>query len=164
MDCRRKLWTNIMDDLGPPEGCIVPRWLLFVYTLLFPLHGLKSLLCHATGFDHLRLTWKIHGIEFSDRFFTRLAAANGELYRFTTVNGIVTIERASTAATEPKPASESFEFSVFDSEHEEQAGGTAPTYSQALSEGQHYLAMYSQDGRHYLELRRVETLSCHAAP
>jgi len=67
-------------------------------------------------------------------------------------------------AIEPVPVSERFEFSVFDSEYIEQAGGTAPTYSQALSEGQHYLAMYSQDGSHSLELRRVEVLPHHALP
>lgn len=75
------------------------------------------------------------------------------------------IDNYKGKSTQPKETVDQwFEFSVFDSEYVEQAGGTAPTYSQALSEGQHYLAMYSQDGRHYLELRRVETLSCHAAP
>jgi len=64
----------------------------------------------------------------------------------------------------PVPVAERFEFSVFDSEYEEQAAGTAPTYSQALSEGQHYLAMYSQDGPHSLELRRIEILPCDALP
>jgi hypothetical protein len=67
-------------------------------------------------------------------------------------------------AIEPVPVSERFEFSVLDGEYEEQAGGTATTYSQALSEGQHYLAMYSQDGPHSLELRRVEVLPHWALP
>ena len=64
----------------------------------------------------------------------------------------------------PVPVSERFEFSVFNSEYEEQAGGTVPTYAEALSYGQHYLAMYSQDGLHSLELRRVEVLPHHALP
>ena len=54
--------------------------------------------------------------------------------------------------------SERFEFSVFDSGHVEQAGGAAPSFIQALREGLHYLAMYSQDGQHCLELRRVQIL------
>ena len=62
------------------------------------------------------------------------------------------------------PVSERFEFSVFNSEYEEQAGGTAPTYAEALSYGQHYLSQYSQDGPHSLEIRRVEVLSHHALP
>ena len=95
MDYRRKLWNNIMEDLGPPEGCIVPWWLLLIYTLFFPLHGLRCLLDCASGFDYFRLVWEIHGVKFSDRLFSQVAAANGELYRFTTVHGIVTIERVS---------------------------------------------------------------------
>jgi hypothetical protein len=74
------------------------------------------------------------------------------------------LTRWGRPAIEPVAVSERFEFSVFDSEYEEQAGGTAPTYSQALSEGQHCLAMYSQDGPHSLEIRRVEVLSHHALP
>lgn len=90
---RRKLWLNIMEDMGPPEGCIVPVWLRLVYTLLFPLHGLKCFLDDALGFDYLRMVWRIHGVDYSDRLFARLAVSNGELYRFTNVNGVVTIER-----------------------------------------------------------------------
>jgi hypothetical protein len=93
MDHRRKLWNNIREDLGPPEGCFLPWWMLLVYTLLFPLSALKWFLFRPSGFDYLHLTWKIHGIEVSDSFFSSLAVADGELYRFTTVNGVVTIER-----------------------------------------------------------------------
>ena len=78
--------------------------------------------------------------------------------------GRSTIKPMPVAERLPGSASERFEFSVFDSEYEEQAGGTAPTYSQALSEGLHYLAVYAQDGPHSLELRRVEVLPHHALP
>jgi hypothetical protein len=71
---------------------------------------------------------------------------------------------AINARPAPVPVAERFEFSVFNSEYEEQAGGTAPTYAQALSEGQHYLSQYSQDGPHSLEIRRVEVLPHHALP
>jgi hypothetical protein len=103
MDHRRKLWNNIMEDLGPPEGCVVPWWLLLIYTLFFPLSALKLFLDRSRGFDHQRLVWKIHGIEFSDQFFSRFAAANGELYRFRTVNGVVTIEQMPPATTTETP-------------------------------------------------------------
>lgn len=95
-DYRRKLWLNIMEDLGPPEGCVVPTWLICIYTALFPLQGLKVLIDHAVGYDPLRMTWKIHGISFSDRLFCRMVLAKGELYRFTTVNGVVTVEQVPT--------------------------------------------------------------------
>ena len=51
-----------------------------------------------------------------------------------------------------------YEFSVFNSEHEWQAGGDAQMLEDAQREGAHYLAQYLQDGEHYLELRRVEIL------
>jgi hypothetical protein len=64
----------------------------------------------------------------------------------------------------PVPVSVRFEFSVVDECSMEVAGGDAPTYAEALSEGQHYLVMYRQDGPHTLELRRVEVLPAHALP
>lgn len=51
-----------------------------------------------------------------------------------------------------------YQFSVFDDEDEEQAGGEALTLDDAAREGSHYLAIYSQDGPHYLALRRVEVI------
>ena len=61
----------------------------------------------------------------------------------------------------PVPVAEDtyFEFVVSDADYCPQARGTAPTYAQAFSEGQHYLAQYQQDGPHTLELRRVEVLN-----
>jgi len=57
-----------------------------------------------------------------------------------------------------------FEFVISDADDCTQTGGIAPTYAQALSEGQHYLAQYQQDGPHTLELRRVEVLPPGALP
>jgi hypothetical protein len=74
------------------------------------------------------------------------------------------LARWAAPAIEPAPVAERFEFSVFNSEYEEQAGGAAPTYAEALSYGQHYLSQYSQDGPHSLEIRRVEVLPHHALP
>jgi hypothetical protein len=71
------------------------------------------------------------------------------------------LARFGRPAIKPVPVeawAERFEFSVFNSEYEEQAGGAAPTYAQALSEGQHYLSEYSQDGPHSLEIRCVKVL------
>lgn len=98
-DYRRKLWLNIMEDLGPPEGCIVPLWLRCAYTAIFPIHGLRCLLDSACGFDYLRLVWKIHGVEFGDLSFAKLALARGELYQFNVINGVVVAERIEL----PKP-------------------------------------------------------------
>lgn len=61
----------------------------------------------------------------------------------------------------PVPVAESvhYDFAVYDAlKDEPQAGGEAPTLEEAQREGQHYFAMYSEDGPMRLELRRVEVL------
>ena len=68
------------------------------------------------------------------------------------------------AAPVPGASNTYFEFVIFDADDCTQAEGIAPTYAQALSEGQHYLAQYQQDGPHTLELRRVEVLNPDALP
>lgn len=64
----------------------------------------------------------------------------------------------------PEASGVYYEFVISDADDCTQAGGIAPTYAQALSEGQHYLAQYQQDGPHTLELRRVEVLPPGALP
>ena len=66
-------------------------------------------------------------------------------------------DQARAALAEPTPEIY-YEFSVLNDEYCTEAGGTAPTLAQAISEGQHYLAEYSQDGKYTLEVRRVETI------
>lgn len=68
------------------------------------------------------------------------------------------LQQLGQPAPVPAPAEISYQFSVFDSDLLEQAGGAAPTYLQAVDEGLRYLAQYQQDGPHSLELRRVEIL------
>jgi len=98
-DYRRKLWLNIMEDHGPPEGCIVPLWLRLVYTVLFPLSGLRWLLDNALGLDITRMVWRIHGVDYSDRMFARLAAeSNSSLCCRTNVNGVIIVEPVSINA------------------------------------------------------------------
>lgn len=89
---RNTLWLHILEDLGPPEGYILPMWLRIVYILIFPLQGLRFLLGNATGFDFTRMTYEIHGVQYSSMFFLRFKSAGGELYRLTNVNGVVTIQ------------------------------------------------------------------------
>ena len=72
------------------------------------------------------------------------------------------LERQATPV--PVASDTRYEFSVYDEDYTEQVGGSAPTYAQALSEGQHYLAQYQQDGPHTLEVRRVEVLPPGAFP
>jgi hypothetical protein len=52
-----------------------------------------------------------------------------------------------------------YEFSVFDSDDQEMAGGDAATLSEVVAEGRHYLRQCNKDGPHKLELRRVLVLN-----
>ena len=49
---RHRLWLNIMEDLGPPEGCVISGWLVCVYMLLFPFQGLTGLLIDTWALIH----------------------------------------------------------------------------------------------------------------
>lgn len=79
------------------------------------------------------------------------------------------IDRARAALAESKPPADGevatrYEFSVLDADCVEQAGGSAPSLAQALDEGRHYLAVYTQHRPHTLELRRVEVLTSDHLP
>jgi hypothetical protein len=91
---RLKLWHNILEDLGPPEGCAMPRWLIAVYCVLFPLDGLRSAVHPHGQLDIARMVWTIHGIKYSDRVFRAMAFAEGVWHKFGPIeNGTVAITR-----------------------------------------------------------------------
>jgi hypothetical protein len=76
---------------------------------------------------------------------------------------LAVLARWGRPAAPPAPevqgvAVDRYEFSVFDSDDQEMAGGDAATLSEAVAEGRHYLRQYNQDGPHKLELRRVLVL------
>ena len=90
---RNTLWLHILEDLGPPQGCILPIWLRIVYVCIFPLQGLRIALGPSNGFDIMRNVYTIHGVEVAAVAFLHLSRANGELYRIRNINGICTLER-----------------------------------------------------------------------
>lgn len=94
-DYRHQLWINILEDLGPPEGCVLPGWLICVFVLVFPLQGLAGLLDRALGFDLFRCSWTIYGVHYSRAFFHMLAQANGEVYRISRRDDVLHVERLS---------------------------------------------------------------------
>ena len=72
---------------------------------------------------------------------------------------VPTVEQTTPPASEGQGvAVDRYEFSVFDSDDQEMAGGDAATLSEVVAEGRHYLRQYNQDGPHKLELRRVLVL------
>lgn len=96
---RRTLWLNILEDLGPEPGCILPVWLRCVYAVLFPLQALRYFIDSKAGFDLMTCCWRIHGVMYSDALFACMAIGDGRtLYRFAQKNGVVTIERVEQGA------------------------------------------------------------------
>jgi hypothetical protein len=70
-------------------------------------------------------------------------------------HALATEARAALAESEPEVY---YEFVVSNDEGCTEAGGNAPTLSQAIDEGRHYLAQYSQNSHYTLEVRCVETV------
>lgn len=91
---RNKLWLNILEDLGPPKGCYFPAWLIAVHFLIFPLQTAQGLFARSYPFNPLRAVWTIHGVEFTDQFFSAFAAATDDWYKFSrNQDGCVTVTR-----------------------------------------------------------------------
>jgi hypothetical protein len=95
---RLRLWHNILDDLGPPEGCVLPWWLIGVYCLLFPLEGLRWALDRHDQFDICRMVWKIRGVEYTDQFFRQIAFADGVVFKAERINGRITLTKYNLEA------------------------------------------------------------------
>lgn len=60
--------------------------------------------------------------------------------------------------TPGEPSETFYDWIVSNSKGEQEASGGAPTYALAWSEGHRYLAQYSQDGPHLLEISRVQVV------
>lgn len=77
-------------------------------------------------------------------------------------------ETPSGTTPAPVPVPEAcdawYEFSVFDEHYEEQAGGSSPDLEALRREAAHYHAVYSQDGPHTVQMRRVEVLPALPLP
>ena len=103
-----------------------------------------------------RVSWMLDGSVYDND--------SGDIAR--EIRGLIT----DYGTTHPRPipvADTRYEFAVLDCEDEEQAGGSAATLADAIKEGNHYLALYSNDdgcGPYRLELREVRTLPAAAIP
>ena len=96
-------------------------------------------------------------MQLTDKQLTRIA----EILKAFNMGGwiVPTVEQTTPPAFEVQGvAVDRYEFSVFDSDDQEMAGGDAATLSEVVAEGRHYLCQYNQDGPHKLELRRVLVL------
>jgi hypothetical protein len=91
---RLRLWHNICEDLGPPEGCVIPWWLVVCRFVIFPLSTACIILRERLEpYDIWTLTWTIYGVKYSDAFFRHIAIADGELISISRIDGRITVTR-----------------------------------------------------------------------
>lgn len=88
---RDQLWK--LATAKHPEGMILPRWLLIIRTILYPLDFFYWRMSETRGYQWQSDTWNINGVRYTGAALRALAEAQGETYRITRTGECVTIER-----------------------------------------------------------------------
>ena len=76
-----------------PECMILPRWLIMIRAILYPLDFFYWKMGENRGYQWQSNTWDIHGVRYTDEALRTLAEAQGETYRITRNGECVTLER-----------------------------------------------------------------------
>ncbi len=79
-----------------PEGMILPRWLIVVRAILYPLDTFYWRYGSKHGYNPQYDEWRIHGVRYTGAALRALAEAQGETYRITRAGERVTLERVDT--------------------------------------------------------------------
>lgn len=88
---RNQLWK--LATAKHPEGMILPRWLLVIHAILYPLDFVCWQMGKTSGYQWESDTWKIYGVRYTGAALRALAEAQGEAYRITRTGECVTLER-----------------------------------------------------------------------
>lgn len=88
---RDKLWWFLRSKY--PLGMGLPRWLMFVGALLYPIEFFRRWRYTPRGYDWLTDTWLIAGVYYSGVALRRLSQANGEIFRVTRTHNVLNFER-----------------------------------------------------------------------
>ena len=88
---RDKLWKLV--TARHPEAMILPKWLLVIRAILYPLDFFFWKMSNSRGYQWQSNTWNIHGVKYTDEALRDLAKSQGETYRITRVGEYVTLER-----------------------------------------------------------------------
>lgn len=92
---RYRLWRWVKGDLR--EGSLLPRRLLVLRAILFPLDFFYWRMNKGCGYRAEDDTWNIHGVRYTEEALRTLANAHGEVYRVTRTGECVTFERIASA-------------------------------------------------------------------
>ena len=88
---RKAIWTWARRN--EPQGKILPKWLRAVYATLYPLEYLRWHLTRWHGWNWESDTYRLYGVTFTCGAIRTLTSANGEVYRITKKDDVVTFER-----------------------------------------------------------------------
>jgi len=91
MRLRNKFWETIIR--GYPEGELLNFWRFVVKCVLFPIDTFYWLMSKQRGYQPMRDTWIIEGIEYSAKALRWMAHADGETYRIVSDGKVVSMER-----------------------------------------------------------------------
>ena len=88
---RDKLWK--LATAKHPECMILPRWLLVIRAILYPMEFFYWQMGKTRGCQWESDTWNIYGVRYTGAALRALAEAQGETYRITRKGECVTLER-----------------------------------------------------------------------
>ena len=90
---RQRLFQWVKRVSGVKEGQIIPRHLMPVKFVLFPIRSIRWAMNEGDGYQLMHDTWKINGLEFSSEFFNAFTDDPPYWFRVkSTKHGVVTIE------------------------------------------------------------------------
>lgn len=91
MNWRRNFWRWVRRSVD--EGALLPRWAIVVRWILFPMDSAYWHLASTRGYNPLRDTWLIDGMEFTGAAMHALVNSHGQVFRITRTGQTVTLER-----------------------------------------------------------------------
>ncbi len=88
---RQAIWNFAIKN--HPEAMLLSRPLIILRAVLFPLDTIYWKINTKTGYQWLKDTWIIEGVEYSGKVMRDINNSNGKVYRITRVGNCVHFER-----------------------------------------------------------------------
>lgn len=90
---RNKIWAYLRAKFGIQPGQILPKPLLVVRAILYPLDSFYWWMSESRGYQLFEDVWLINGVRYDASMLKHLSEADGECYRIVANNGVVWMER-----------------------------------------------------------------------
>lgn len=78
-EIRDHIWDIFVSRV--PEGCIIPKPLLVIKSILFPIGFLRYILSINHGYDWRSDIWNINGVKYTGKALRSIANSQGEIFR-----------------------------------------------------------------------------------